>query len=82
MFVTKLGHYPLVLGIPWLKLHDVAIHFASNLITFGSQYCLAHCNDRAVTIQGISEDPPDAPTNPIRIAMVGPATLHRQAKRQ
>jgi hypothetical protein len=38
MFVTKLGHYPLVLGIPWLKLHDVTIHFASNLITFGSQY--------------------------------------------
>jgi hypothetical protein len=82
MFVTKLGHYPLVLGIPWLKLHDVAICFASNLVTFGSQYCLAHCNDRAVTVRGISEDPPDTPTNPIRIAMVGPATLHRQAKRQ
>jgi len=25
IFVTKLGHYPIVLGIPWLKLHDVAI---------------------------------------------------------
>jgi hypothetical protein len=80
MFMTKLGHYPLMLGIPWLKLHDVAICFASNLVTFGSQYCLAHCNDRAVTIRGISEDPPAASTNPIRIAMVGPATLHRQAK--
>jgi predicted aspartyl protease len=25
MFVTKLGHYPIVQGIPWLKQHDVAI---------------------------------------------------------
>jgi hypothetical protein len=45
MFMTKLGYYPLMLGIPWLKLHDIVIHFASNLITFGSQYCLTHCND-------------------------------------
>jgi predicted aspartyl protease len=22
MFATKLGHYPMVLGIPWLKKHD------------------------------------------------------------
>jgi hypothetical protein len=36
MFVTKLGHYPIVLGIPWLKQHDVVIRFASNLVTFGS----------------------------------------------
>jgi hypothetical protein len=24
-FVTTLGHYPLVLGIPWLRHHDVSI---------------------------------------------------------
>jgi hypothetical protein len=36
MFVTKLGHYPIVLGIPWLKEHNVAIRFASNLVTFVS----------------------------------------------
>jgi len=23
MFVTKLGHYPIVFGIPWMELHDV-----------------------------------------------------------
>jgi hypothetical protein len=34
MFVTKLGYYPIVLGIPWLKEHNVAIRFASNLVTF------------------------------------------------
>jgi predicted aspartyl protease len=37
IFVTKLGHYPIVLGIPWLKQHDVTICFTSNLITFRSQ---------------------------------------------
>jgi predicted aspartyl protease len=50
MFITKLGYYPIVLGIPWLKQHDVTIHCALNLITFGSQYYLAHCNDRAVIV--------------------------------
>jgi len=44
MFVTKLGHYPVVLGIPWLELHDVAIRFNSRTLTFGSQYCTSHCN--------------------------------------
>jgi hypothetical protein len=32
--ITKLGHYPIVLGIPWLRLHDVAVRFASNTVTF------------------------------------------------
>jgi predicted aspartyl protease len=50
MFVTKLGHYPIMLGIPWLKQHDVAICFPSNLVTFGSQYCPAHCNNRGVMV--------------------------------
>ena len=26
-FVTKLGHYPIVLGLPWLQLHDVTVKF-------------------------------------------------------
>jgi len=44
MFVTKLRHYPIVLGIPWLELHDVAIRFSSCTLTFGSQYCATHFN--------------------------------------
>jgi len=41
MFITKLGHYPIVPRIPWLRLHDVAVRFASNTVTFGSQYCIS-----------------------------------------
>jgi hypothetical protein len=58
MFITKLGHYPIVLGIPWLQLHHVAVHFASNTVTFGAQYCFTHCHDTSVTVQGITEAPP------------------------
>jgi len=36
MFFMKLGQYSIVLGIPWLRLHDVAVGFASNTVTFGS----------------------------------------------
>jgi hypothetical protein len=40
--LTSLGHYPLVLGIPWLKKHDVAINFGKNDIQFPSPGCLPH----------------------------------------
>jgi len=53
MFVTKLSHYPVVLGIPWLRLHDVAVRFASNSVTFGSQYCTTHCHGAPVMVQGV-----------------------------
>jgi hypothetical protein len=78
MFVTKLGYYPIILGIPWLKQHDIAIYFSSNLVTFGSQYCLAYCNDRAVTVQGTSRQPPEhlmGNAIPLRITMIGPVPL-------
>jgi hypothetical protein len=59
MFITKLGHYSIILGIPWLRLHDVEVHFASNTVTFGSQYCITHCHDVLVTVQGVTEEPPN-----------------------
>jgi hypothetical protein len=58
-FATKLGHYPMVLGIPWLRLRDVAVRFASNTVMFGSQYCVDHCQDAPVTVQGVTEEPPE-----------------------
>ena len=36
MFVTKLGDYPVVLGIPWLRHHDVLLRCARNQIIFDS----------------------------------------------
>ena len=57
MFITALGHYLIVLGIPWLHQQDVGICFALDLITFGSQYFLAHCTELPTTIKAMQQDP-------------------------
>jgi hypothetical protein len=37
-FITKLGHYQMVIGQPWLQLHDVTIRFEKKRIWFESSY--------------------------------------------
>ena len=64
MFITALGHYPILLGIPWLRQHDVGIRFASNLITFGSLFCLAHCTELPTIIKAMQQDPPQCNHRP------------------
>jgi len=59
MFVTKLGYYLIVLGIPWMELHDMAIRFSSRTLTFGSQYCIANCNSVRTVAHAISSEPPE-----------------------
>ncbi|KAH0606111.1 uncharacterized protein H6S33_003772, partial [Morchella sextelata] len=55
-FVTKLGHYPIVMGIPWMRRHDVTIRPKENLLVFDSQSCCQHCSlsGTTVTVHGIS----------------------------
>jgi len=67
MFVTKLGHYPIVLGIPWLRSHDIAVRFASNMVTFRSHYCTTYRLDAPVTVQGVTEEPPEPVYSPCGI---------------
>ena len=43
-FVTQLAYFPVVLGIPWLKMHDPRIGFASHTFTFDSEFCRQNCN--------------------------------------
>jgi len=57
--VSKLGHYPIVLGIPLLRIHDVAAQCSSNTVTFGSHYCITHCHDAHILVQGVTEEPPE-----------------------
>jgi hypothetical protein len=42
-FVTKQGHYPIVLGFLWIQHHDIAIRFSSNTVTFDSPKCKQAC---------------------------------------
>jgi hypothetical protein len=74
-FVTKLGSYPLVLGIPWLQLHDATLRFKDNSIRFDSEYCKHKCNSSAipVPIKGIGP--------PSRFHLVSSAALCRFARR-
>jgi len=59
IFITKLGHYRIFLGIPGLGIHDVAVRFASITVTFGSQYYIPLWHDRPVTVEGSKEQPPE-----------------------
>jgi predicted aspartyl protease len=90
MFITQLGHYPIVLGLPWLRRHDVNVSFARNSLVFDSDFCLTHCCPKnAVSIQGISIDPPekvsidppDKPLTPVSVAMIAGSTFTRTLRR-
>ena len=35
IFVTKLGHYPIVLGLPWLRRHDVVVGMGIYFVVLG-----------------------------------------------
>jgi len=37
----------------------VAVRFASNTVTFGSQYCTESCKDAPVVFHGVTEEPPE-----------------------
>jgi len=79
MFITKLGHYPIILGLPWMWRHDVPISFSKNTLTFDSDFCLTHCCPKnAVTIQAISIYPPEK----LSIALIAGSTFTRTLRRK
>ena len=83
-FVTRLGHYLLVLGIPWLRHHDVNILFILNKLTFGSKWCCTHHNahGRPTWIKGL-DFIPERPAPRNQMAFIGYATLlhlHRKKR--
>ena len=80
LFVTKLGHYPIVLGLPWLRRHDVKIRFAKNTVTFDSDYCLNNCCENATSITGISIPIPEK--QKLHIAMIAGSTYTNLVKRK
>lgn len=44
LFLTRLAHYPIVLGTPWLEKHNPTTDWAGSTIVFQSDYCRSHCN--------------------------------------
>jgi len=64
VFVIKLGHYSIVLWIPWLWLLEVAVQFAFNMVMFGSRYCTRHRHDTPSTVHGVMEGLPQPGYSP------------------
>src|SRR6202048_210613 len=78
-FLTSLGHFPVVLGIPWLRLHDPKINFKENRITFDSGYCIGRCIEQPVITSALAV--PDRLNNAaVPLAMVGAAAFVKIAK--
>ncbi|TKA54567.1 hypothetical protein B0A49_13613 [Cryomyces minteri] len=68
--VTKLSHYPLILGVPWLRRHAVTTIWHKNSMMFNSEFCQRHCLHQAIkssSIDGLS-DIPDRPPCPEVVA--------------
>jgi hypothetical protein len=55
-YITKLGGFDLILGMPWLEKHDPSSRYGKRTITFESDYCLSKCllHHRPVIIQANS----------------------------
>ena len=69
IFITNLSHYPVILGIAWLKLHDPEMSFGRETMLFNSEYCQKHCNVplRPTRIHAVPDVPPkDRPENVVR----------------
>ena len=75
-FVTKLEHYLMMLGNPWLKRHDVQIEFKIDTVMFGSDYCLQNCLREPTMVKGITSPLPEYQP---RVTMVGSSAFSRMA---
>src|SRR5205807_6643553 len=75
-FVTNLGYYPLVLGLPWMQRHDVSISFGGNQVEFQSPFCQENCNllSRPVVVPGINKIP--------NIAIISTLSFYKTAKKK
>jgi hypothetical protein len=52
---TSLGHYPVILGVKWARLHGVKFDMHRNEIHFNSEYCFKNClpNKTFLTVTGL-----------------------------
>src|SRR5438128_2571153 len=74
LFVTKLEHYPVILGHPWLKHHDMRIGFKSSTVMFDSEFYMKHCLKEPVVVKGITSLIPELRS---MITLVGGAAFSR-----
>ncbi len=54
--VTPLAKFDMILGMPWMELHDPQVSFGQRSCTFNSDHCITNClrHRKPVTISSIS----------------------------
>jgi hypothetical protein len=57
---ANISQYPVVLGMPWLALHEPTISYSQRRVVFGSDYCCKHCLQQPPAVQSL----PTRPTSP------------------
>ena len=55
LFLTKLGQYPIILGLLWFRKYLPHIWFDKNIVIFDSLHYLQHCSlsHQAITVSGL-----------------------------
>ena len=66
---------PLVLGLPWLKLHNPHIDWSTSSITNWSLFCHSHCLHSAIPSRGTTTQ---SPPKPVDLTSVPSAYHHLQ----
>ena len=79
-FITKLGHYPLVLGIPWLRHHNPRIDCEKDTIDFVSPRCTKTCPPCPTKAMTMDIPPPRPRT--IDIATVSHTGFRKIARKE
>lgn len=79
-FVIKLSQNPIVLGIPWLQIHDANTSWRRNTLTFDSDYCCRECGvKRSIVVQGLPRRNQGIPS--LDVCMIGAAPFARLTDR-
>ena len=76
--MTTLGHYKLVLGILWMRDHDVKLNFAENSLEFTADKCHTTCMKAPTKVYS---ELPKHPDDPIQIFMISTTSYHRMTKK-
>ncbi|CEP17509.1 hypothetical protein [Parasitella parasitica] len=67
--LTKLGQYPLILGISWLKRHNPDIEWSNHTVIFGSELCHRQCLHVSCKVKSLSNHPKFTPKEGISLAL-------------
>ena len=81
-YVTKLGHYPLVLGIPWLRHHNPLIDWAKDTIDFVSPRCTTTCASQTTRAQTFDIPPRRQQLGAISIAAISLTAFRKTVKKE